>query len=106
LYLAAPSVLLLDMAARVTLSEFSVCEERPPYTFGLAPAGSAGGGAERRTELFEAFAARLAEIFGGLFDMPAREAWAEANEIVEGPGINWAYTRKDGARSFTARGSC
>ena len=106
MYLAAPSVHLQGMAARVTLSEFAVYEERPPYAFGLYPAGSTGGGAEWRSDLFDAFAARLAELFGGLFDMPAPQAWTEANEIVEGSGIDWAYRRSEGATTFTARGSC
>ncbi len=106
MYLAASSVLLVDMAARVTLSDFAVCEERPPYTFGLYPAGSSGAGSEWRSDLFDAFAARLAELFGGLFNMPAEEAWAEANEIVEGSGIDWGFERRDGATTVTACGSC
>lgn len=95
MYLAAPSVLLQDMAARVTMSD----------TFDLAPAGSPDN-AEWRSDLFDAFASRLAELVGGLFEMPAQQAWAEANEIVEGTGIDWVFRRDEGATVFTARGSC
>jgi hypothetical protein len=96
MYLTAPGVLLQDMAARVTM----------PDTFSLAPAASSGGGAEWRSDLFDAFATRLAELFGGLFDMPAQQAWAEANEIVEGAGIDWVFRRDEGETVYTMCGSC
>ncbi|MGH9283603.1 MAG: DUF6345 domain-containing protein, partial [Acidimicrobiales bacterium] len=39
------------------------------------------------------------------WDMPLREAWAEANEIVEGSGVQWAYLRAtgDGAPTYNER---
>lgn len=126
------------MAPRVGLSDFIVwdapaspCDgidlERPHYTFGFSNPCPTGDGPDRRATLFGAYAAGLADTFSGLFDMPAREAWVEANEILEGPGIEWAYQRASsptrntyGARIreteptelgsdstfFTARGSC
>src|SRR5262245_36638901 len=58
--------------------------ERQHYTFGFAGIRCPDDGQELRDELFAAYANRLRDMFFGLFDLPAREAWAEANEIVEG----------------------
>jgi len=75
------------MTARVDLSRFTGWngQSSPHYTFGFYTACSSGGGPDRRAALFEAFS--------GLFDMPVGEAWAEANELVEGPDVVWAYRR-------------
>lgn len=91
------------MAVRVTYGSL----EHPKHTLGFHNAYSVGAGQERRAELFEAFSAKLSEMFTGLFEVPAGQAWAEANELVEGSGIDWAYHRVTGdGTSFTARGSC
>jgi hypothetical protein len=95
LYLGPSSVLLRVMAPRVGLSQFTVWDGQswPHYTFGFHNVGSSGGGQDRRAALFDAYAADLSDTFSGLFDMSAREAWAEANELVEGPDVQWAYLR-------------
>ncbi len=138
MYLGALCVLLVVMAPIVGLSAFtawdaeaSTCEgidlEVPHYTFGFHLAGSSGAGQDRRAELFAAYASGLSSAFTGLFEMPAPDAWAQANEIVEGSDVSWAYIRAtspsvntyrarpgDTAPAdlgsdrtlFTARGSC
>jgi len=101
--------------------------EPPHFTFGFHNPCPTGAGPDQRAALFATYAAGLSDTFTGLFEMPAREAWAEANEILEGPGIEWAYLRSTspshntyGVRLreaeptdlgtertlFTARGSC
>jgi Family of unknown function (DUF6345) len=60
--------------------------ERLHYEFGFHTPSFSGGGQESRAALFAAFAS-------GPFDLPMREAWAEANEIVEGGDVVWAYRR-------------
>jgi hypothetical protein len=57
-----------------------------------------GGGQNSRGEWFAKYAAYyyywpLSFLFR--IDMPVREAWAEANEIVEGSGVKWAYLRAE-----------
>jgi hypothetical protein len=97
------------------------------YDFGFHGRGQYSDDSDLRAALFGAYAAGLRGAFSGLFDMPAHQAWAEANEILEEPGIEWAYRRATsethntyGARLgdteptdlgtnhyfFTARGSC
>jgi hypothetical protein len=41
----------------------------------------------------------------GFWDMPVREAWSEANEIVEGSNVEWAYLRAEspGAPTYNER---
>ena len=101
--------------------------ERLHYMFGFHTSSYSGGGQDSRGALFAAYAAWLHYTFFGWFDMPMREAWAEANEIVEGSDVSWAYLRAaspdantsderlraaeptDPASDrsfFTARGSC
>jgi hypothetical protein len=116
------------MAADVGISSFIVWDGQPPsyYTFGFHGSGPRGGGSERRA-VFGAYAGGLADSFSGLFDLPAREAWAEANEILESADVSWAYRRTTspshdtyrarlratepaelgaGQSWYTARGSC
>jgi hypothetical protein len=98
--------------------------ERRHYVLGFHTVSCTGGGQDRRVALFDSYASELFRVFRGEFDLPIREAWAEANEIVEGPDVEWAYRRPAGdsyherlrvaepvdtgsARSFyLARGSC
>ena len=119
----------MGMAADVGNAPFTVWdgESHSHYTFGFHGPGPRGGGPDRRAALFGAYAGGLADTFSGLFDMPACEAWAEANEILESADVSWAYRRTTSAshntygarlrdteptdlgadRSlFTARGSC
>jgi hypothetical protein len=116
------------MAAYVGSSPFTVWDGQSPphYTFGFHGSGPFGGEPDRQA-LFGAYAGGLADTFSGLFDLPAREAWAVANEILESADYSWAYRRVTspshntyGARLreteptdlgtdrsvFTARGSC
>lgn len=101
--------------------------QSPHYTFGFVQPLPSSHDEPRRAELFDAYAAGLPGTFRGLFGMPAHDAWVEANEILEGSGIDWAYRRETsptrntywdrlrGTEStdlgsertfFTARGSC
>lgn len=90
-----------------SLSQFTWTEDHGDTVFGFCDAGSTGGGQEPRGALFDAYATGLRETFLGLFDMPAHEAWAEANELVEGPGVNWAYLRATDDGNFVLmHGSC
>ena len=54
-----------------------------------------GGGQNSRGTWFAIYAAWGFYSFFGMWNMPVREAWAEANEMVEGSGVQWAYLRAD-----------
>jgi hypothetical protein len=67
-----------------------------------------GGGQNSRGQWFALYAAwffywPLASFFS--IDVPIREAWAEANEIVEGGDVQWAYLRAEapGAPTYNER---
>ncbi len=90
-----------------SLSQFTWTEDHGGTVFGFREAGSTGGGQEHRAALFDAYATGLREAFTGLFDMSAHDAWAEANELVEGPGVEWAYLRAAADGTFVlVHGSC
>jgi len=90
-----------------SLSQFTWTEDHGGTVFGFRDAGSAGGGQEHRAALFDTYANRLRATFTGLFAMPAHEAWAEANELVEGPDVEWAYLRATDDGTFVLmHGSC
>jgi hypothetical protein len=104
--------------------------ERLHYMFGFHTNSWSGGGQNDRGVWFARYAAYF--YYWALnwlvkIDMPVREAWAEANEIVEGSQAQWAYLRAEargvptynerlraseptdpvGNRSYwTARGTC
>lgn len=97
--------------------------ERLHYMLGFHTAAYSGGGQDARGAVFAGYAAALHATFAGTFDLPVREAWAEANEIVEDTDVEWAYLRAgdtyaerlQGAEStgpeadrtfYIARGSC
>jgi len=68
-----------------------------------------GGGQDRRAQLYARYAHELRDLFAGLFEMSAEQAWAEANELVENPQVGWVSLRVDpsGGRTFyRAGGSC
>ena len=67
--------------------------ERLHYLFGFHGSCYSGGGQDPRGALLASYAAWLHYTFFDLFDMPMREAWAEANEIVESADVSWAYLR-------------
>jgi hypothetical protein len=52
-----------------------------------------GAGHDPRGSLPAAYSAWLHYTFSGAFDLPVREAWAEANELVESADVHWAYLR-------------
>lgn len=66
--------------------------QRLHYMFGFHNSSYSGGGQDPRGTLFATLAAWFYYRFGW-FDMPMREAWALANEIVEGSDVQWAYLR-------------
>ncbi|HEX6359029.1 DUF6345 domain-containing protein [Actinophytocola sp.] len=101
--------------------------ERLHYMCGFHNSSYSGGGQDSRGTWFAIYAAWAHYMFLFLWDIPVREAWAEANEIVEGSQVQWAYLRATtdaaptynerlreaepsdptGVRSFwTARGTC
>ena len=90
---------------------------RAHYRLDCYPCPADGGGQNVRDAIFT----RYAGGFAGLFDMPLREAWVEANELVEDSDVEWAYLRTgdsyaerlgdgkpaaSGRISFAAHGSC
>jgi hypothetical protein len=90
-----------------SLSQFTWTEDHGGTVFGFREAGSTGGGQEHRAALFDAYASGLREAFAGLFDMSVHDAWAEANELVEGAGVEWAYLRAAADGTFVlVHGSC
>jgi hypothetical protein len=84
---------LLEHTAGNSVGRWIPAFERLHYMFGFHNSSYSGGGQDPRGELFAAYSAWLQYQFFGLFDMPMREAWAEANEIVEGANVQWAYLR-------------
>jgi Family of unknown function (DUF6345) len=118
---------LLEHTSDNSVGRWIPAFERLRYLLGFHNASYSGGGQDPRAELFATYAAWLHYTTSGLFDMSLREAWAEANEIVEGPDVEWAYLRVTGPESdtyhealraqespdpvsdrvfYTARGSC
>lgn len=101
--------------------------ERLHYMLGFHT-NSYSGGQDARGQWFAIYAAWFHYALGGWWpDLPVREAWAEANEIVEGSNVQWGYLRAEApnvptyqarmraaeptdpvsGRSFrTARGTC
>jgi hypothetical protein len=68
--------------------------ERLHYMLGFHNSSYSGGGQDSRGTWFAVYAAwaHYALPFGW-WDLPVREAWAEANEIVESSKVQWAYLR-------------
>ena len=78
------------------------------YMLGFHNSSYSGGGQNARGTWFAMYAAWF--FYGPLswlfrIDMPVREAWAEANEIVEGSNVQWAYLRAEapGAPTYNER---
>ena len=70
--------------------------QRLHYMLGFHNSSYSGGGQDSRGTWFAMYAAWLhfTSFFGG-WDIPAREAWAEANEIVENSSVQGAYLRAE-----------
>jgi hypothetical protein len=82
--------------------------ERLHYMLGFHNSSYSGGGQDSRGTWFAMYAAWFYYApMSWLFrlDMPVREAWAEANEIVEGSNVEWAYLRAEapGAPTYNER---
>ncbi|MCB0910435.1 MAG: hypothetical protein KDB60_02325 [Propionibacteriaceae bacterium] len=78
--------------------------ERLHYMLGFFNSSYSGGGQNDRGYYFALYAAYFYYwSFSGLFsvDIPIREAWAEANEIVESSSVKWAYLRAGTASAPT-----
>ena len=82
--------------------------ERLHYMLGFHNSSYSGGGQNSRGTWFAMYAAWF--YYGPMswlfrIDMPVREAWAEANEIVEGNTVQWAYLRAEapGAPTYNER---
>ncbi len=118
---------LLEHTATNSVGRWIPAFERLHYMLGFHTSSYSGGGQNARGTWFALYSAWLYYVFFGWWDMPVREAWAEANEIVEGSDVQWAYLRAEsesaptyqerlrepepadptGTRSFwTARGTC
>lgn len=118
---------LLEHTSSNSVGRWIPAFERLHYMCGFHNSSYSGGGQDSRGWWFAFYGAWAHYSLFGWWDMPLREAWAEANEIVEGSGVQWAYLRatSDAAptyneklrgseptdptsgRSFwTARGSC
>ena len=117
---------LLEHTSTNSVGRWIPAFERLHYMLGFHNHSFSGGGQNSRGTWFAMYAA-WAYYWIGFWDMPVREAWSEANEIVEGSGVQWAYLRAEspgaptynerlrepepadptGSRAFwTARGTC
>lgn len=87
---------LLEHSASHPVGRWIPAFQRLHYMLGFHNSSYSGGGQNSRGEWFAKYAAwfyygPLSWIF--TIDIPVREAWAEANEIVEGSSVQWAYLR-------------
>lgn len=124
---AAHACGLLEHTQENSVGRWIPAFERLHYMFGFHGDCYSGGGQDPRGSLLAAYSAWLHYTFFGVFDMPTREAWAEANEIVESADVQWAYLRATSPEAdtyderlraeeppapgadrtfFTARGTC
>jgi hypothetical protein len=95
---------LLEHTASNSVGRWIPAFRRLHYMLGFFNSSYSGGGQNSRGEWFARYAAYyfywpLAFLFR--VDMPVREAWAEANEIVEGGNVRWAYLRAEAANAPT-----
>lgn len=99
---------LLEHTATNSVGRWIPAFERLHYMLGFFNSSYSGGGQDDRGRWFARYAAYfyywpLSFLFK--IDMPVREAWAEANEIVEGSSVRWAYLRAEapGAPTYNER---
>jgi hypothetical protein len=99
---------LLEHTATNSVGRWIPAFERLHYMLGFHTSSFSGGGQNSRGQWFALYAAwffywPLASFFS--IDMPIREAWAEANEIVEDSSVQWAYLRAEapGAPTYNER---
>lgn len=95
---------LLEHTSSNSVGRWIPAFERLHYMFGFHTSSYSGGGQDPRGTYFGMYGAWLRETFGW-WDMPMREAWAEANEAVEGSNVQWAYLRatSDAAPTYNER---
>lgn len=129
-FFATHACKLLEHTSSNSVGRWIPAFERLHYMLGFHNSSYSGGGQNSRGSWFAIYAAWLyysPSAFLFQVDMPVREAWAEANEIVESSAVDWAYLRAStaaaptyherlresespdptGSRSFwTARGTC
>ena len=93
---------LLHHSASNSVGRWIPAFQRLHYMLGFFNSSYSGGGQNSRGRWFAILAAYFFyRPFFIRFDMPVREAWAEANEIVEGSSVRWAYLRAEAANAPT-----
>lgn len=94
---------LLEHSAANPVWRWRPAFKRLHYMFGFFNGSYSGGGQDSRGTWFALYAAYY--FYRPLpfltIDMPVREAWAEANEMVEGSDVRWAYLRAETASAPT-----
>lgn len=94
---------LLEHTASNSVGRWIPAFQRLHYMLGFFNSSYSGGGQNSRGTWFAFYAAYFfyRPLLFLRFDMPVREAWAEANEIVEGSSVRWAYLRAEAANAPT-----
>jgi Family of unknown function (DUF6345) len=90
--LASHACGLLEHTPRNSAGRWIPAFERLHYLLGFHD-DAYSGAQHPRGSLPAAYSAWLQYTFFGAFDLPVREAWAEANELVESADVHWAYLR-------------
>ncbi len=96
---------LLEHTSTNSVGRWIPAFQRLHYMLGFHNSSYSGGGQNSRGTWFAIYAAWGFYSMFGMWDMPVREAWAEANEMVEGSNVQWAYLRaaSDGAPTYNER---
>lgn len=96
---------LLEHTSSNSVGRWIPAFERLHYMLGFHNSSYSGGGQNSRGSWFAMYAAWLFYVMPFGWDLPVREAWAEANEIVEGSNVQWAYLRAEapGAPTYNER---
>jgi hypothetical protein len=96
---------LLEHTSSNSVGRWIPAFERLHYMLGFHNSSYSGGGQNSRGSWFAMYAAWLYYAMPFGWDLPVRDAWAEANEIVEGSNVQWAYLRAEapGAPTYNER---
>lgn len=103
-FFATHACYLLEHSSSNSISRWIPAFQRLHYMLGFHNSSYSGGGQNSRGKWFAMYAASLYYgPSGWLFrvDIPVREAWAEANEIVESSNVQWAYLRAESPNAPT-----
>lgn len=84
---------LLEHTSSNSVGRWIPAFQRLHFMLGFHNSSYSGGGQDARGFWFAFYGAWAYYAYFGFWDMPLREAWAEANEIVEGSKVQWAYLR-------------